>query len=175
MCECVELGIKQALDASRTSATAACPSRRRPSAASTAMMVIDGGVSAMFDPTADSGIDALDPVESRAKTGGALVERRPWARARRPGGGAGPAAYAQYVLWAVRAVVDTVNMAETIVAVGTRKGLWIARSADRQEWSVEGPHFLLSEVALGRLDHRAGRRSVLAGVKSSRTGARRCR
>ena len=66
-------------------------------------------------------------------------------------------------------------MAETIVAIGTRKGLWIARSDDRQEWSVEGPHFLMSEVASVAFDTRAGpavgarRGEVLA------LGARRCR
>lgn len=69
-------------------------------------------------------------------------------------------------LVAVRGVVDTVNMAETIVAIGTRKGLWMARSADRQEWALEGPHFLMSEVASVAFDTRAGRRTVLAGVKS---------
>ncbi|MEO7132167.1 MAG: sialidase family protein [Dermatophilaceae bacterium] len=57
-------------------------------------------------------------------------------------------------------------MTETIVAIGTRKGLWLARSADRQLWSLEGPHFLMSEVAAVAIDTRQGRRSVLAGVKS---------
>ena len=55
---------------------------------------------------------------------------------------------------------------ESIVAIGTRKGLWIARSADRRTWSVEGPHFLMSEVASVAIDTRAGRSTVLAGVKS---------
>jgi hypothetical protein len=55
---------------------------------------------------------------------------------------------------------------ETVVAIGTRKGLWVARSRDRREWSLEGPHFLMSEVASVALDTRAGRRTVLAGVKS---------
>ena len=57
-------------------------------------------------------------------------------------------------------------MTETIVAIGTRKGLWIARSADRQNWDLEGPHFLMSEVASVAIDTREGRSSVLAGVKS---------
>ena len=30
-----------------------------------------------------------------------------------------------------------------IVAIGTRKGLFLARSDDRGSWSVEGPHFLM--------------------------------
>lgn len=57
-------------------------------------------------------------------------------------------------------------MTETVVAIGTRKGLWIARSGDRDSWSVEGPHFLMSEVASVAIDTREGRSSVLAGVKS---------
>ncbi|HET7800679.1 MAG TPA: exo-alpha-sialidase, partial [Humibacillus xanthopallidus] len=43
-------------------------------------------------------------------------------------------------------------MTETIVAIGTRKGLWIARSDDRSTWSLEGPHFLMSEVASVAID-----------------------
>jgi hypothetical protein len=38
-------------------------------------------------------------------------------------------------------------MSETIVAIGTRKGLWIARSADRSSWTLEAPRFIMSEVA----------------------------
>ena len=54
-------------------------------------------------------------------------------------------------------------MTETIVAIGTRKGLWLARSDDRRTWSIEGPHFLMSEVASVAIDTREGRSSVLAG------------
>ena len=57
-------------------------------------------------------------------------------------------------------------MTETIVAIGTRKGLWMARSTDRQDWSIEGPHFLMSEVASVAIDTREGRSTILAGVKS---------
>ncbi|WP_367652476.1 hypothetical protein [Intrasporangium sp.] len=57
-------------------------------------------------------------------------------------------------------------MTETIVAIGTRKGLWTGRSDDRKTWHLEGPHFLMSEVASVAIDTRAGRSSVLAGVKS---------
>ena len=41
---------------------------------------------------------------------------------------------------------QTPAMTSTVVAVGTRKGLWLARSEDRQHWSVEGPQFLMREV-----------------------------
>ena len=37
-------------------------------------------------------------------------------------------------------------MGQTVVGIGTRKGLWLARSRDRVEWELEGPHFLMSEV-----------------------------
>ena len=57
-------------------------------------------------------------------------------------------------------------MTETIVAIGTRKGLWVARSDDRTSWTLEGPHFLMSEVASVAIDTREGRSTVLAGVKS---------
>ena len=57
-------------------------------------------------------------------------------------------------------------MTETTVAIGTRKGLWIARSTDRRTWTLEGPTFLMSEVAALAFDTREGRSTVLAGVKS---------
>ena len=57
-------------------------------------------------------------------------------------------------------------MAQTVVAIGTRKGLWLARSDDRRDWSVEGPHFLMSEVAAVTFDTRRGRPRILAGVMS---------
>lgn len=33
-----------------------------------------------------------------------------------------------------------------LIAIGTRKGLFLARSGDGREWSLEGPHFLMREV-----------------------------
>lgn len=57
-------------------------------------------------------------------------------------------------------------MSETVVAIGTRKGLWLARSADRSEWTVEGPRFLMSEVAALAIDTRKDGLRMLAGVMS---------
>jgi photosystem II stability/assembly factor-like uncharacterized protein len=57
-------------------------------------------------------------------------------------------------------------MVETVVAIGTRKGLWLARSTDRDAWAVEGPHFLMSEVAAVAFDVRRERPRILAGVMS---------
>ena len=34
-----------------------------------------------------------------------------------------------------------------VLAVGTRKGLWLFRSEDRRTWTSDGPHFLMQEVA----------------------------
>jgi hypothetical protein len=53
-----------------------------------------------------------------------------------------------------------------LVAIGTRKGMWLARSEDRRSWSVEGPHFLLTEVPAVAIDTRRGGARVLAGVRS---------
>jgi hypothetical protein len=53
-----------------------------------------------------------------------------------------------------------------VVAIGTRKGLWLARSDDRQSWSVEGPHFLVHEVPSVAIDTRRGRPRLLAGFRS---------
>ena len=57
-------------------------------------------------------------------------------------------------------------MSETIIAIGTRKGLWVARSEDRVGWAVEGPHFLMNEVASVAIDTRRGQPRLLAGVMS---------
>ncbi len=57
-------------------------------------------------------------------------------------------------------------MTETVVAIGTRKGLWLARSADRAEWTIEGPTFLMSEVASVAFDTRRSTPRMLAGVMS---------
>jgi len=33
-----------------------------------------------------------------------------------------------------------------VLAIGTRKGLWLARSEDRVTWQVDGPHHAMQEV-----------------------------
>ena len=60
-----------------------------------------------------------------------------------------------------------------LLAVGTRKGLWLARSADRVHWSLSGPHLTGLEVAAVTVLH--GRRAqapprVLAAVRSELWG-----
>jgi hypothetical protein len=59
-----------------------------------------------------------------------------------------------------------------LLAIGTRKGLWLARSDDgRRTWAVEGPHFLMREVASVAIDVRDERARLLAGVFSEHWGS----
>jgi hypothetical protein len=44
-------------------------------------------------------------------------------------------------------------MTQTLVAIGTRKGLWLARSTDRDTWSLDGPHGLDLMVGPGAVVH----------------------
>ena len=57
-------------------------------------------------------------------------------------------------------------MTRTLVAIGTRKGLWLARSNDRNTWSLDGPHFLMREVPSIGIDTRHGQPRLLVGVRS---------
>src|SRR3954466_2178869 len=65
------------------------------------------------------------------------------------------------------------SAAETIVMVGTRKGLWIGRSdAAREEWQFTRPHFDMEEVYSCLIDKRPGAEAprLLAGASSSWLG-----
>lgn len=57
-----------------------------------------------------------------------------------------------------------------LLAIGTRKGLWLARSEDRTTWSLEPPHLLGQEVASVAVDTRRTPVRVLAGVQSEHWG-----
>jgi photosystem II stability/assembly factor-like uncharacterized protein len=61
-------------------------------------------------------------------------------------------------------------MAETLLMVGTRKGLWLGRSQDRESWTFDGPHFLMNEVVACAIDTRRGSTRLLAGAMSSHFG-----
>src|SRR5690242_21333978 len=61
-------------------------------------------------------------------------------------------------------------MSETVVGIGTRKGLWLARSDDRRTWRVDGPHFLMSEVLSLLFDTRGANPRLLVGFRSSHWG-----
>ncbi|MCM3516031.1 MULTISPECIES: exo-alpha-sialidase [Nocardioides] len=64
-------------------------------------------------------------------------------------------------------------MSETVLMVGTRKGLWIGRSdAEREEWRFTGPHVETDEVYSCLVDTREGRVRLLAGASSMWLGPR---
>lgn len=58
-----------------------------------------------------------------------------------------------------------------LLAVGTKKGLWLATSADRNEWAWTGPHFFMTEIPSIGIDTRAGRTRILVGIRSEHWGA----
>lgn len=62
------------------------------------------------------------------------------------------------------------DAAQTVVAIGTRKDLWLATSTDRQDWQLSAPHFLAQEVPSVAIDTRNGRTRVLAGLRSEHWG-----
>lgn len=46
-------------------------------------------------------------------------------------------------------------MSETLLMIGTRKGLWIARSGDRRSWELTGPDHVMGEVHAVAVDTRS--------------------
>ena len=58
-----------------------------------------------------------------------------------------------------------------LLAIGTRKGLWLARSEDdRRSWTLDGPHLLAQEVAAVSVDTRGATPRVLAGIQYGHWG-----
>jgi hypothetical protein len=57
-----------------------------------------------------------------------------------------------------------------LLALGTRKGLWLAHSDDRLGWSLTGPHFLAREIAAVGLDPRRDPVRITVGVHSEHWG-----
>ena len=58
-----------------------------------------------------------------------------------------------------------------LLAIGTRKGLWLARSDDdRRTWTLDGPHLLAQEVAAVSIDTRRPAPRVLAGIQYGHWG-----
>ena len=37
-------------------------------------------------------------------------------------------------------------MSQTLVMIGTRKGMWLARSEDRESWQLQGPLFDMEDT-----------------------------
>ena len=61
-------------------------------------------------------------------------------------------------------------MTQTLLAIGTRKGLWLARSDDRSTWTLDGPHHLMREVPSIGIDVRNGSPRLLVGFRSEHWG-----
>jgi hypothetical protein len=61
-------------------------------------------------------------------------------------------------------------MSATLLMIGTKKGLWLASSDDRESWRIDGPHFLMNEVVSVAIDTRGGSTRLLAGTMSSHFG-----
>jgi hypothetical protein len=61
-------------------------------------------------------------------------------------------------------------MTRTLLMIGTRKGLWLAHTDDRETWRFDGPHFLMNEVVSCAIDTRGGSTRLLAGAMSSHFG-----
>ncbi|WP_037604402.1 WD40/YVTN/BNR-like repeat-containing protein [Streptacidiphilus rugosus] len=61
-------------------------------------------------------------------------------------------------------------MTETLLAVGTAKGLFLGRSKDRRSWSWTGPHFLMQGVYSVAVDRRGTAPRLLVGADSSHWG-----
>jgi len=62
-------------------------------------------------------------------------------------------------------------MSATLLMIGTRKGLWFARSDDaRTSWEVAGPEFLMNEVFSCAIDTRGGSTRLLVGAMCSHFG-----
>jgi hypothetical protein len=58
-----------------------------------------------------------------------------------------------------------------LLAIGTRKGLWLARSDDdRRTWTLDGPHRLAQEVAAVSIDTRRSPARILAGIQYGHWG-----
>jgi len=57
-----------------------------------------------------------------------------------------------------------------VLAIGTRKGLWLARSDDRVTWTLDGPHLLMREVASVAIDTRRTPARLLVGTMSEHWG-----
>ncbi len=57
-----------------------------------------------------------------------------------------------------------------LLAIGTRKGLFLARSDDRICWTIEGPHFLAQEIASVAIDTRRPTTRLLVGVQNMHFG-----
>lgn len=57
-----------------------------------------------------------------------------------------------------------------LLAVGTKKGLWLGTSTDRKTYTFTGPHFLMHEIPSIGIDTRNGGTRILVGLRSEHWG-----
>ena len=57
-----------------------------------------------------------------------------------------------------------------LLAIGTRKGLWLGTSEDRANWEWTGPHYPMTDVFAVGIDTRRSTPRLLAGVRSEHFG-----
>ncbi|MGH3750133.1 MAG: WD40/YVTN/BNR-like repeat-containing protein, partial [Micromonosporaceae bacterium] len=58
----------------------------------------------------------------------------------------------------------------TLLAIGTRKGLFLAQSTDRARWELTGMHFAMAEVYAVGIDTRGSTPRLLVGSSHSHFG-----
>jgi hypothetical protein len=59
---------------------------------------------------------------------------------------------------------------DALLAIGTKKGLWLATSRDRDQWTLSDPHFLMVEVPSIAIDTRGDTPRVMVGIRSEHWG-----
>ena len=64
---------------------------------------------------------------------------------------------------------------ETLLLVGTAKGLFILRDGGKGKWSLDGPHFAGLAVYSAFFDQRKGRKEMWAAPVSWHFGAELCK
>lgn len=65
-------------------------------------------------------------------------------------------------------------MSGFVLAIGTKKGLWLATSDDRRHWTLSPRHFGIAEIPAVAIDTREGRTRLLVGVRSEHWGPTVC-
>jgi hypothetical protein len=61
-------------------------------------------------------------------------------------------------------------MSDVLLAIGTRKGLFFARSTDRRHWQLSQPAFLMNAIYSVAIDTRGDAPRILVGADSSHWG-----
>jgi hypothetical protein len=61
-------------------------------------------------------------------------------------------------------------MNQLLLAIGTRKGLFLAHSENRRKWSLEGPHFPMQAIYAVAIDRRGPGVRLLVGADSEHWG-----